>query len=96
MRLDDIAARAQHHEFLTTQPTEHVGAPQPVVDALAQAAQHMIAHCMAELIVDPLEMVDVQHDDGQVLLVAMGTLQFRLEPLLEIASVVDAGQGIRH
>ncbi|MNJ40788.1 hypothetical protein D3C77_356890 [compost metagenome] len=26
----------------------------------------------------------------------MGTLQFRLQPLLEIASIVDAGQGVRH
>ncbi|MNP75409.1 hypothetical protein D3C76_1724660 [compost metagenome] len=54
----------------------------------------MITHRMAKLVVDALEVIDVEHDHRQVLIFALGTVQFDLDPLLEVTAVVDAGERI--
>ncbi|MNP01980.1 hypothetical protein D3C76_938130 [compost metagenome] len=96
MRLLGVTARAQDHELLSAQTTEHIGAAQTLTDALAQAAQHMIAHRMTKLVVDAFEVIDIQHDDRQVLIVALSALKLDLQTLLEIAPVMDTGQRVGH
>ena len=49
---------------------------------------------MPVLIVDPLEVIDIQHDDRQCPRRAVKPHHLRLEAILEIATVVDAGQGV--
>ena len=65
---------------------------QLVADALAQAAQHQVTHRVAELVVDALEVIDIEHDDRQCLAIALGPFQLELEPLLEVTAIMDAGQ----
>ncbi|CAM4140345.1 hypothetical protein PSRE111525_27710 [Pseudomonas reidholzensis] len=54
----------------------------------------MIPHRMPKLIVDPLEMVDVEHDHRQLQAITLRPLQLALEPLLKIAPVVNPRQHI--
>ncbi|MNH37843.1 hypothetical protein D3C79_988000 [compost metagenome] len=77
-RLFSIATRAKHHELFTAKPAEYVRTPQTLADTLAEAAQHMIPHGMTVLVVDPLEMVDVEHDHCQFLIITLGAVQFGL------------------
>ncbi|MNH22419.1 hypothetical protein D3C77_689910 [compost metagenome] len=56
----------------------------------------MVTHGMTIQVVDPLEVVDIQHDHCQILTIALGPLKFGFEPLLEVTPVVDAGQRVRH
>ncbi|MNH12943.1 hypothetical protein D3C79_724970 [compost metagenome] len=49
---------------------------------------------MAEAVVDALEVIDVEHDHRQRQAIALGPLQFDLEPLLEVATVMDTGQRV--
>lgn len=56
----------------------------------------MIPHRMPELIVDPLEVIDIQHDHCQVQPIPLGPVKLVTQPLLEIPPVVDPGQRIGH
>ena len=91
-RLLGISARAQHHELLPAQPAEHIGTPQALADALAQATQHPVTDRMAETVVDAFEVINVEHDHRQRLATSLGTLQLALQPFLEVTAVMDAGQ----
>eukprot|EP01136_Pigoraptor_vietnamica_P017893 Opistho-1_new@63682 len=57
-------------------------------------AQHGIALGMAVLVVEPLEMIEIDHHDRHFLLFALGELDGALERILHIAAVVEAGQRI--
>ena len=89
-----VDVRAEHHEFLATQATEHIRAAQAMADALAHGLQHPVAHGMTVLVVDPFEMVDVEHDHRQFTATALDPGHFGGQALLEIATVVDTGQRI--
>ena len=49
---------------------------------------------MTQRVVRRLEVVDVQDDERDAALVAVGAGAFTLEGLLEVAAVVDAGEGV--
>ena len=77
---------------------ELVAAETERLTALAEAArhlrQHAVARGVAEAVVDPLEVVDVDQADrhGHVLL--LGLDQGLLEPLVEVAVVAEAGERV--
>jgi hypothetical protein len=60
-----VGVGAQHHELLAPKTTEHIAAAQALTDALAQFLQHPVTDRMPVLIVDPLEVIDIQHDHRQ-------------------------------
>ena len=89
-----VDIRAKHHELFAAQTTEHIGAPQPMTNALTHDLQHPIAHRVPVLVIDPFEVVDIEHDHRQLATAALDPGHFGGQPLLEIAAVIDAGQGV--
>ena len=57
-------ARKQDAEFLAAEPGKHVRRAQQGPDGPADPLQHLVAHGMAKSVVDMLEMIDVERDDG--------------------------------
>jgi hypothetical protein len=51
---------------------------------------------MAVGVVDPLERIQINHAQGQTMIVPRGTGHFPLQRLLKIAPVEQAGQLITH
>ncbi len=49
---------------------------------------------MAMSIIDTLEIVHIQHDAGEWLFIAASPLELRIQPLVQISVVIQAGQRI--
>src|SRR5207237_6847356 len=57
-------------------------------------AQHLIAHMVAIAVVQGLEMVNVNHEQRELLLLALGALHLKLKLLLEIPARLQASKVI--
>ena len=62
-----------------------------IADQRGDMAQHDVARLVAEGIVDPLEMIDVRHEERQRTVVAHAAAHFVDDPLLKEAVVVQVG-----
>ncbi|MNR67346.1 hypothetical protein D3C85_1912920 [compost metagenome] len=51
---------------------------------------------MTVLIIDAFEVIDVEHDYRQLPTAALHPGHFGGQALLEVATVMDPGQGVRH
>ncbi len=69
---------------------------QRVAQHRADRAQHRVAGVMAIAVVEPLEMVDVDHQAGERGMVAFRLVHQRFEHGVEMAAVGQAGQRIGH
>jgi hypothetical protein len=72
------------------QAARHVPGPGRPAEPLGQGQQHLVAGGVAAGVVDLLEAVDVTQQHRQL---AGGRGQ-ALQPLLEVAAVVEAGEGV--
>jgi hypothetical protein len=61
----------------------------------AHASEHPIAGLVAPLVVDALEIVDVERDDGDRMALASGVCQFDRRAFLEAAPVQQTGECVR-
>ena len=53
----------QHREFVAAQPGRRVTCAQRAADALRDCNQELVAHAMAERVVDDLEVVEIDKQD---------------------------------
>ena len=72
----------QHRELVAAEAGEHVGLAQAAAQQLGDAAQELVAGAVAERVVDVLEVVEVEHQDGAAGAVALrvGDLGGRAPP----------------
>src|SRR5712692_3085436 len=61
-----IAARQQDQEFLAAVPPYGIVGPQRRRDAPRKLSQHGVSRHMSEGVVQILEVVDIDHDDGEL------------------------------
>jgi hypothetical protein len=61
----DVRVGQQRPELFAPQPRDHVGGAQREAQALGRLLQHDVAHGVAVLVVDALEVVEVDHDAAQ-------------------------------
>src|SRR4029077_11852931 len=66
--------------------------PQP----LCHLREHRVASQMPYVLVDGLEVVEVEEDQGETAVVAMRALDLLDERGVEVAAIVEAGKGISH
>ena len=57
------------------------------------SSEQFIAGAMAQGVIDQLETVQIDEQQGQLLLVELGGLEFQLQPLLQQVAVAELGQG---
>ena len=55
----------QRHELVTAEAGQHLALPQHRLHALRRLAQHPVAGVVAVAVVDRLEVVEVDHQQGQ-------------------------------
>jgi hypothetical protein len=79
-------------EFLAAYPANNVGAPNHRAAAIGDSAQHLVPDGMAVPVVDPLEIVGVDHHHGKRQLVIKRALEFAFEGREELAAVQDFRQ----
>ena len=61
---------------------------------LGMYGEHVVADSVAEDVVHPLEVVDVDHHDRDIRVVGRRGRQLAAEPLVEVAMVEEAGEGV--
>jgi hypothetical protein len=81
-------------EFVAAEPRHHVGLPQRRFEAAGGLPEQRVTGGMAERIIDVLEPVDVEHEDGEGLVPLAQPRLGLLELLHEAGAVGDAGQQV--
>ena len=94
----DVAEIGDVHEgdgkLVGAEPGDDVALPQRAPDAGRHLAQHLIAAAVLASVVDLLELVDVEADDGDMRVVALHPPDGLTKRLGERAAVGEARQGI--
>ena len=86
--------RQDHRELLAAVAGEVVRLARAAAQHVGDRAQHVVALLVADGVVDRLEVVEVHHQQAEVLAVAPGAADLRLERLVEVPVVVDAGEAV--
>ena len=82
----------QYREFVTAEAGHHVDLAHTGGKPFRHRAQHLVARIVAKAVVDVLEAVQVEEQDGQHLAAALGPLQRLVERLAEQAAVRQFGE----
>jgi hypothetical protein len=91
-RSPGVRIGSDDHELVASQPAEHVTEPKPLRAALGDRPKKIVPDAVAEPVVDLLEAVEVERDQGERLSAARAAGEGALDLLLEEAPVVGAGQ----
>nr|GEU28405.1 hypothetical protein [Tanacetum cinerariifolium] len=83
-------------EFLAAEPAGGIGRARPARQQFPQRAQHFIARAVSIRVVDGLEVVDVDHDDGKLLAAAGSQADLLVQHFIEKPPVVEVGQRIAY
>ena len=89
-----VARRHDHRELLAADPADDVGGTDGRPQVVGEIGEHLVADGMAEDVVHLLEVVDVDHHHGDVLVRARGAGQLAPEALVEVTVVVEAGERV--
>src|SRR3546814_18203821 len=65
LRIGEARLRHHDHQFLASQPGDHVEGAHPLADARRESLQHLVAGGLAIGVVDRLAPVHVQHEHRQ-------------------------------
>ena len=90
----DIGAREQDRELVSTDPERTIVPAQGRLDDLADRDQESVSARVAALVVDALEVVDIDEQQGEGRARAFGVLQLADELLLEASVIAEAGQAV--
>ena len=89
-----VAPGQDHGELLAADPADDVRGPDGCAQMVGELGQHVVSDRVAEDVVHLLEVVDVQHHEHDVLVLARGPGQLAAEALVEVAMVVEAGERV--
>ena len=64
------------------------------MEKAADGAQHGVAGRVAQRVIEPLEVVQVEHERGERPLFAVGAAQFAFQRFLHVTPVIEARQRI--
>ena len=86
----------QHHKLFTTPACQQIGGAQCLSAALADFNQHLIAHAVAMQVIDALEVVHIQYQQGHRQLVPLRQMQLALHTLQKMPPVAQSGEAVGH
>src|SRR3954452_21695145 len=86
--------RQDDDELLAAVATDHVDLADLIADPVGDLHHHRVAHLVAVGIVDLLEQVEVEHQDGQRAVEPAGTLDFSTQGCLEEPVVAETGEAV--
>ena len=86
--------REDHRELVAADAAGDVGVADDLADALGDLGQHRVAGEVADPVVDRLEVVEVEDDQREAPVVALGARGLAREGLVEVAAVVQPGERV--
>ena len=86
--------RQEHDELVTSVARDHVLAADCVHQRVRDLAEQRIAGKVTVGVVDPLELIDVEKDDGEALATCGRARDLLIEPLEEQAPIVEPGERV--
>ena len=89
-----VAAGQQQSEFVAAEPVRAIRPPEVRPHDLGDGPEQLVARRMTLAIVDLLEVVDIDDQQGQWRLVVPGGRHLGVELLLERPMVAEAGQAV--
>ena len=89
-----VASGEDHGELLAADPADDVARPDGGAQMVGELGQHVVADRVAVDVVHLLEVVDVEHHERDVLVLARRPGQLAAEALVEVAVVVEAGERV--
>lgn len=84
------------NRWLACAVIRHPGAERRTGQQRADGLQHDVAGLVTPGVVDALEMVDIQHGQGQRLVLVLAARQHAGQHLVQMAAIEQAGQRIAH
>ncbi len=87
--------RHDHRELVAADTGGDVDRPHRFAEPVGRLGEHAIAGEVADLVVDRLEVVEVEDDERELPLVAVGSHHLAAQRLLEVALVEEARERIR-
>ena len=92
-----VGARQDDHELVAAVAAHRIRGARALRQQLGHQLEHAITHQVAVGVVDFLEVVGVDEQHAQRMLIALGVGDRARQRLVEVAAVVQAGQGVaRH
>ncbi len=82
------------NEFITAQPRQGINAPHDAIQSPRHLAQQLVADTVTQRIVDALEMIQVEKNDGNFSLLALGSRQHLHKTFAQQAPIRQSGQHI--
>ena len=89
-----VASGKDHGELLAADPADDVAGPDGGAQMVGELGQHVVADRVAEDVVHLLEVVDVEHHERDVLVLARRPGQLAAEALVEVPVVVEPGERV--
>ncbi len=93
-RIDAVAGGHDDGELLAAEPADDVVRPDRRAQRVGQEPQQLVADAVAVHVVDALEVVDVEHQDGDGPMRSTRLLDRVQQPLVEAAVVEQAGERV--
>jgi hypothetical protein len=84
----------QQDEFVAAVAGDGVVGAQTFAQATGGFPQHGVSGPVTQAIVDPLEVVEIQEDEGEAAVLAPGPGQLGVEPVRQQGAVGQAGEGV--
>ncbi|RMS43781.1 hypothetical protein ALP65_04634 [Pseudomonas aeruginosa] len=94
VRLVVLGEVGEHAELVAGEARHHVAIAQHAADAFGDDLQQLVARVVAEGIVDPLEVIEVEEHHRQALASQATILQVLDEHFVECRAVLQAGQAV--
>src|SRR5258708_39089537 len=88
--------RKPNEKLIASQSNSQVGSPDHTVQTSGKFEQYVITGRMAVGVVDVLEIVQVQREDGQGMPLALRPSHFRGQALLSKTAVVQTRPWVKH
>ena len=88
---DDVL---QHGEFVAAEAGDQVGLAHARFQPFGDQAQQIVAHRMAERVVDVLEMIEIEIVHGELVAAAPGAGEFQIEPFEKGRAIGQPGQRV--
>ena len=94
-RIRLLCRGAKHqHEFVATHARHGVDLVDHAAQPRGDAIQQLVARVMAERVVDELEAIEVEHQDGELLAVVLGVHHGLVETIVEQDAIGQSGERI--
>ena len=92
--IDRVQVLAQHRELVPAEPGDRVGRSHGTAHPLGGLAQQLVARRVPEVVVDALEAVEIDEQDGDSLARLARALDGMAEPVGEEDAIGEAGERV--